>query len=365
MVTLDDAASLAFAQSDPVSFVEQAGSALLVIDEAQRAPGLILPLKAAVDRAREPGRFLLTGSADLLQVKGAGDSLAGRAETIVLMPLSQGELSRRQTPEDFISWLLSGAGGQVFSPLDPHAVVAGGYPEAVRRTSARAGRWFTSYVDRLADHDARELQQGGYADHLRSLLELIASGGQAELVKAKVARSLGVAESSVDAYVRLARTMQLLTTLPSWGRSPRGRISRRPKVALTDCGLSAHLSRFSVDHSRTVGGREYFGALVEQFVALELMKQTGWSAAAYTLYHYRDHDGPEVDVVAELADGRLIAIEVKTSQTISSDAWAGLERFRAQYADRDVVGVLLHSGRQVGYLHGWLHVLPITSLWEH
>ena len=364
-VTLDDPATLAFAESDPVSFVEQAGDRLLVIDEAQRAPGLILPLKASVDRDRRPGRFLLTGSADLLQVKGVSDSLAGRAETVELMPLSQGELARRGEPEDFISWLLSGAHGSGFSPVAPDAVAAGGYPEAVRRSPARAGRWFSAYVERLADHDARELQQGGYSTHMHTLLELIAAGGEAELVKAKLARNMGIAENSVGVYVRLATTMRLLTFLPSWGRSPRGRISRRPKVGLTDTGLSAHLTGFSADHARTVGGREYFGALTEQFVALELQKQAGWSATSYNLFHFRDHDGLEVDIVAELPDSRLIAIEVKSSQTVTSDAWAGLERFRARHADREVTGVLLHGGGQVSHLYGWLHVLPIASLWEH
>jgi predicted AAA+ superfamily ATPase len=119
---------------------------LLIIDEAQRAPGLILPLKAAVDRDRRPGRFLLTGSADLLQVKGVGDSLAGRAETYEQRPLSQGELARRDTPEDFVSWLLSGPAIRDFDPLEPAVVVVGGYPEAQARSRRRAQAWFQSYA---------------------------------------------------------------------------------------------------------------------------------------------------------------------------------------------------------------------------
>lgn len=363
-VTLDDPGTLAVAEADPVFFVEQAGQGLLVIDEAQRAPGLVLSLKAAVDRDRRPGRFLLTGSADLLQVKGVGDSLAGRAETIELMTLSQGELSGREEPEDYVAWVLGGAEGRGFKALDPHAVVTGGYPEVITRSGPRAVRWFSSYIERLADHDARELQSGGYAEHMRGLLSLVAAGGQAELVKARLARAMGVAENSVDAYVRLAATMRLLNQVPSWGRSPRGRIARRPKVSLSDTGLSSHLVGFTSEKASTVGGREYYGSLVEQFCVLELARQRTWSTESWDLFHFRDHDGLEVDIVIELADGRLIAIEVKSSKSVTEKAWAPLERFRGKFPDREITAVVLHGGTQVAHVGGWLHVLPITSLWQ-
>lgn len=364
-VTLDDPAALAVAQSDPGFFVDQAGDGLLVVDEAQRAPGLILPLKASVDRNRRPGRFLLTGSADLLHVKGVADSLAGRAETIELMPLSQGELGRRDVPEDFIEWVTGDASGSHFDAFTPEAVVRGGYPEAVQRSPRRADRWFSGYIDRLADRDARDLHQGGFADHMRALLEVIAAQGQAELVKTKAARTIGVSENTVEPYLRLASTMRLVNVLPPWSRGPRGRISRRPKVGLNDTGLSAHLARFTSTQARAIGGREYFGSLAEQFVVLELRKQAAWARVPFQLFHYRDHDGLEVDVVAELADSRLVAIEVKSGQTVTNKSWAALERFRDLYPERSVTGVVLHGGTQVAHLHGWLHVLPVSSVWSH
>ncbi len=366
IVTLDDPTALAVAESDPAFFVGQAGGGLLVIDEAQRAPQLILPLKASVDRDRRPGRFLLTGSADLLQVRGVGDSLAGRAETVELKPLSQGERERRATPEDFVSWLLGGDLAQhSFDALDPGVVVAGGYPEPLRRSPERARRWFHGYVGRLAEHDARDLHQGGYADHLRGLLTLVAAQGQQELVKARVARALDVSEASVDSYLRLARTMRLVESLPSWGRSLRGRVVRRPKVSLNDTGLAAALAGFGVAQAGSVGGREYYGSLVEQFVALELGRQQGWSATEYRLFHFRDLDGLEVDVLVETADGRLVIIAVKSSSTVTAKSWANLVKFRDRFPERDVTGVCLHAGDGVGRIDGWLHVLPITSLWRH
>lgn len=364
-VTLDDPATLAIAERDPVFFVEQAGESCLVIDEAQRAPGLILPLKAAVDRDRRPGRFVLTGSADLLHVKDIADSLAGRAETIELMPLSQGELRQRETPEDFVAWLLAGPSRQPFTALDPSAIIQGGFPEPLKRPPHRARRWFTSYAERLSEHDARDLQQGGFADHIGALLARLAAGGQQELVKAKLARSLDIDEKTVDAYLRLATMMRLVALLPGWGRTVRSQAVRRPKVSLIDTGLAASLVAFTMEKAMSLGGREYYGALVEQFVALELAKQQGWSAESFTLHHFRDPAGLEVDLVIELADGRVIAVEVKSGRSVTEKSWAGLVRFRAAFGDREIIGVCLHGGTQVGRIDGWLHVLPITSLWEH
>ena len=338
---------------------------LLAIDEAQRAPGHILPLKANVDRHRAPGRFLVTGSADLLRVKGVGDSLAGRAETVEMMPLSQGELSRRDTPEDFVTWLLAGSEGREFSRLSPGAVIRGGFPDAHLRPPQRARPWFASYIGRLSDHDARELRDGGYAEKLAGLLTYLASLGQAELVKANVARHLGVAESTVDGYLRLARTMRMICQYPAWNRSLHRRVVRRPKASLCDTGLAASLVGFSEAMAASPGGREFYGTLVEQFVALELTKQRAWTATPYDLGHFRESDGLEVDLIVETVDRRLIAIEVKATTTPTNKHWSPLGAFRERFPDYDVTGVLLHAGDFTATLHGWLHVLPITALWEH
>ena len=159
--------------------------------------------------------------------------------------------------------------------------------------------------------------------------------------------------------------MRLVASLPSWGRSQRGRVARRPKICLHDTGLSAALATFTTAHALTIGGREYYGALVEQFVALELVKQQAWSRTPYSLYHFRDLDGLEVDLIIELADGRLLAVEVKSSTSITEKAWTNLIRFKDRFPDRDITGACLHAGTQTAVIDGWLHILPITALWQH
>jgi predicted AAA+ superfamily ATPase len=187
----------------------------------------------------------------------------------------------------------------------------------------------------------------------------------AELVKANVARDLGVAESTAAAYLRLARDMRLVTEFPAWNRAPGKRLTRRPKVCLLDTGMAAALAGFTAAKAGQVGGREYYGALVEQFVALELAKQSGWSATPFSLYHFRDLDGLETDLVIETDQNTLIAIEVKATTAPAAKHWRNLAALRHRLADRDFVGVLLHSGSFAAQLHNWLHIVPITALWRH
>jgi len=122
--------------------------------------------------------------------------------------------------------------------------------------------------------------------------------------------------------------------------------SGRPKVCLHDTGLSAALAGFTPAHATSIGGREYYGALVEEFVALELHKQQGWSTTPFTLFHFRDLDGLEVDIIIELADGRLLALEVKTSTSITEKSWTNRIRFKDRFPDRNITGACLHAGTQ-------------------
>ena len=365
MVTLDEPAALAAAESDPAYFINQAPDQLLIVDEAQRAPGLILQLRASVDCDRRPGRFLLTGSADLLQVKGIGDSLTGRAETFELAPFSQGELAGRSAPEDFVAWLLSDPLPHSFEALDPASVVAGGYPEALGRSPKRAHAWFESYASRLSDHDARDPRGGGYARHLGNLLAILATNPQQEIVNARLARDLDVSENTADTYLRTAEAMRLVTVLRPWGRNLRGRVTRHPKGSLNDTGFASALTAFSESHARSLGGREYFGALAEQLSVVEISKQRAWSSESYRVYHYRDTNGLEVDVVIELADGRLIALEVKAATQVTPKAWRNVERFRERFPDRGVRAACLYGGERSWRVHERLYVLPVSAICQY
>ena len=113
------------------------------------------------------------------------------------------------------------------------------------------------------------------------------------------------------------------------------------------------------------GARQVGKSTLAQFVALELVKQQAWSRTPYSLFHFRDLDGLEVDLIIELADGRLLAIEVKSSTSITEKAWTNLIRFKDRFPDRHITGACLHAGTQTAVIGGWLHILPITALWQH
>lgn len=375
MVTLDDPLERAFAEADPAAFLQQAQGKTLVVDEAQRVPALALELKRTIDADRRPGRFAITGSSDLLRTPGVSDSLAGRAEFLRVYPLTPGEIMERPEPEDWVSWILDGAAGANAGKVTYCGgdelrvmVLAGGYPLPVQREGERRkARWFDSYVTSLIEHDAPQLAGGQFPSQLRALLRHVAEQGQSELVKAKTARALGVGETALGDYLALAERMYLLDVTPGWGVGFTNRVVKRPKVAVADSGLAAFLSGLTLEKTRVAGGAELFGATLKSFVGEQLRAQSTWSRERFSLHHYRERDR-KIDVVVELADSRLILIEVKAAETVTERAWKNLDVGSAPFKDRAAARVVLYAGtRAVTMKNGGvpLHVLPVSSLWQH
>lgn len=367
-LSMDDPETLDAARFDPVSFVAQGDSHALFVDEAQRVPELILPLTANVDRDRRPGRFLLTGSRNVINSQSS-DSLAGRVDTTTLLPLSQGEIARRETPEDFVSWVVGLGPGTVhhgtFSPLNVDQITAGGFPDAVTRSAARRSKWFENYIGSLATRDVAEVGPAQFADTFPRLMRVLAAQGSSELVKAKLARELEISPTTLTVYLQLLTELNLLVQIPAWTRNFRGRAVQRPKSMLIDSGLSAALAGFKNTSTNFLGGSKQLGLLVEQFVTLELLKQKGWSQERFALHHFRTRTGQEVDLVLELSDDRLIAIEIKATRSPRSHMAKNLLDFKQEFSDREVTTVLLYAGERSGTLGHGVHLMPISTLWEH
>ena len=179
---------------------------------------------------------------------------------------------------------------------------------------------------------------------------------------AKVARSLGISEAATNTYLGLLESMYLIQRLPSWGQGLLGRETRRDKVSLTDVGLAAAMLDFTADKALTSGGFEFYGSLVEQFVATELLKQREWSRQRFRVYHYRSRQA-EVDCIVELADGSVIAIEVKSSSSLKEDSWRNMDILRRKLGERFLAGIVLYSGRQSQAVGDRMYVLPLRALW--
>lgn len=365
VVTLDDRRTRDAAVADEVAFVEQSPEGLLVIDEIQREPELMLAIKASIDRDRRPGRFLLTGSADLLALKGRTDSLAGRAATLRLRGMSQGELAGQ--PEDFVAWLLGNSPQQFATTWTragyAAAIARGGYPDAQSLSPRIRNHWLDSYLDRVLERDATVLPSGGQSRRLRSVLSLLAANQAGELVKARIARDAEIPNNTITAYLDVLRSVYLIDELPPWTRNLTKREIGRPKAFVSDSALALRLSRTTEQQLQPLTS-EAMGGAFEAFVASELLKQQSWSEYDYQLFHFRDRDGLEVDLVLELEDGGVIAIEVKSSSTYRSEHFAGLRSLKDKLGERFIAGVVVGMA-DTGYQYAdRLYGLPAAALWQ-
>jgi uncharacterized protein len=360
-VTLDRGLSLAAAREDPAAFVAGA-EGTLVIDEVQRAPDLLLEIKASVDRDRRPGRFVLTGSADVLALPRVAETLAGRMELLRLWPLSQGEIEGRR--ESFLDALLAGRPGDLVAdaaPLSRSAllarIAAGGFPEAVKRTGARRGRWFDSYLDTMLQREVQDIANVAGLAELPRLMQLLAARSTGLLNYAGLSRDLGIPQTTLKRYVALLEKAFIVRTVPAWFRNLGKRLVKSPKLILSDAGLLMHL----------LGGGEgverSFGAVLENFVTMELVKQASFGESRPAVYHYRTSAGHEVDALIEPRGGPLCGVEVKAAATLTSRDSRGLRSLAADLGDDLGAGVILHTGDEAAQLAPKIWALPISALW--
>jgi uncharacterized protein len=360
--TLDRPSDLAAARNDPESFVVHSG--LMVIDEVQRAPELMLPIKARVDDQPRPGQFLLTGSARLLGMRGVPDALVGRSETIELWPFSQGEIEGVE--ETFIDRAFGPHASRLDDiELDRGEYLAralrGGYPEAVGRTESRRSRFFASYVSDLIDRDIVQLSDIQRRPDLHRLLRLLA-GRMATPVKVEsIASDLGLAKSTVDRYISLLEEVYVIKRLPAWSRSSTNRAVQMRKLLVVDSGLAAHLSGCTLAAATRDSARA--GPLMENFVLGELARQLSWSELFPSLHHYRTRDGAEVDAVIEAPDGRIIGVDVKAAASVGAADFRHLRHLAERVPKHFHHGYVLYAGSRVLQFGKGMTAAPIASLW--
>jgi predicted AAA+ superfamily ATPase len=367
LATLDDDLTREAAQADPAGFLRQNPHGLLAIDEVQRVPALVLALKLAVDRDPSPGRFLLTGSVNLLRLPAMQDSLAGRAENVDLYGFSQGEIAGDR--ERFVDRLLAG------ESLVGHRsdltradyltrACAGGYPEALARPAGRRrSAWFDNYLRRVVERDAPDISGLHRLSELPMLLRLLAARNAGELNLANLANDLGMPVRTLEPYLDLLETLFLIHRLPAWSTNLSTRVVSRPKLALHDTGLAARLINASATGAGVTANAEVAGHLLEGFVASELRRQLTWSDSEARLFHYRDRHGAEVDLVLETDDGRVAAIEVKASSTVTARDTKWLTQLRDRLGKRFVAGVVLHTGTTTAPFGPQVTAAPIDTLW--
>ena len=363
-LSLDDPAVRRAAEVDPMGFVAQSRG-LTVLDEIQLAPHLFREIKAEVDKDRRPGRFLLTGSANVLVLPKLSESLAGRVELITLEGLSQSEITGEAA--NLVDRLFDD------SPLPLQhleldrdamisAILAGGFPEARGRAAGRRrSQWFESYLQTLLQRDVRDLSQIEGITQLPRILELLSVRSAGLVNLAELSRTLGIPLNTLKRYLILLEALFILNTLPAWSSHLGKRLVKAPKLMLRDTGLMAHLMGAELD--RLKSDPDLLGGLLETFVVGEVRKQIGWSQNRIKLFHYRTLPGQEVDLLLERADGRVVGLEVKSSASIQSKDFKGLQNLSETLGDAFHRGLVLYTGTEILPFGPKLWAVPVSALW--
>lgn len=364
VLTLDRAATRRAAIDDPTGFLADLDTAV-AIDEVQRAPELLLAIKEAVDRDQRPGRYLLTGSANLLTAPRVADTLAGRAEYLRLWPFSQAELHGIRS--GFITALFAGRPPRIADAepgLRPFAdmLIAGGFPEALRREGVRRNRFFEAYVRTVVERDLASIARVHDQANVQRLLRAVAATSGWPVNVEGLARDLGLAANTIRAHLDLLETLFLVYRLPAWHSNLLARLVKAPKLYVTDSGLLAHLLRSSAD--RAVADGRIAGALLETFAAMEIVRSASVDDDPPELFHFRDRWGHEVDLVMERRDGTIAGVEVKASATPGPKDFRGLKLLRDRLGDRFVFGVVLHTGSRTLPFGDRLAAVPLAGLWS-
>lgn len=363
-ISFDDDVARGAAEADPAGFVADL-PLRTTLDEVQRVPSLFSALKMAIDRDRTPGRFVLTGSANVLLVPKLADSLAGRMEILRLHPLAQCELERRAS--GFLDDLFVGRfetrnterlGRQLID-----RVVAGGYPAALARTAGRRRTaWYRDYLDTLVQRDARDMSRISSLDALPRLLALAAAQTARLLNVTDLASPFQLSRTTIRDYITLLERVFLLEILPPWHSNRISRLIKTPKLHVGDTGLVCALLGVGADD--LAADRKLLGQILETFVFQELRRQASWGEEPLSFFHFRDKDGAEVDIVIERGVRAVAGVEVKAAATVTTADFRGMRRLKEAAGERFAGGVVVYDGETCAGFGDKMYAVPLRALWE-
>ena len=369
-ISFDDAGVREGACADPLGFVADLPERV-VLDEIQRIPDLFEAIKVQVDRRRVPGRFVLTGSTNVLLLPQLSESLAGRLQIVRLHPLAQHELAARSAASPRDAGFLHALFGDGF-PITRterlgerliERIVAGGFAPALKRpTDRRQAGWYRDYVEALIQRDVRDLARIRSLDIMPRLLSAAASQTARLFNLSDLASPFQLSRPAIGDYVTLLERLFLLERLPPWHNNRLSRLVKSPKLHVVDSGLAAAL--LGADTGALKTDRALLGQLLETFAFQELRKQASWHEAPASFFHYRDKDGAEVDIVVELGSRAVAGVEVKAAATVTRADFRGLRKIASAAGDRFARGVVLYDGESSVPYGDRLHAVPIRRLWE-
>jgi uncharacterized protein len=364
-VSFDDIRYLAAARQDPIGFLADIQKPL-ILDEVQRVPEILLPIKQDVDKHHIPGRYALTGSANPLLVPKLGDSLAGRMQILNLWPLSQGELVG--VKENFINEVFSASfQSRASIPQNKKEIIAkfilGGYPSLqIKKTARQREFWCNGYINTILQKDVQDLARIEGLAHLPKLLQLLATRCSGLMNVAQLSRDCAIPVTTIHRYLQLLQTLFLTIQQPAWSRNLGTRLIKAPKIYLSDTAILTYL--LEADEERLLSNSQMIGNVMENFIVTELHKQVSWSEKRYQLFHFRTSSGIEVDIVLENSAGKIVGVEVKSSETVRSDDFSHLRYLQNLVGNNFIRGIVAYLGdKEISFGENMI-ALPISRLWS-
>lgn len=379
--SFDDQGVRDFAKDDPVGFVDQLPP-YAILDEVQLVPEIYRQLKVEVDKHRVPGKFLLTGSARLSLIGELSDSLVGRMQMVELYPFSQSEIhqslttiqtqdrssgSKNTTATSIVGQLFENrwnVGERVQRPRLARElarrIVEGGFPEPRRLPTLERQQWFQNYIRTIASRDVYELTAARHIDAMPRLADVAAAHTAQLFNLADMAVSFDLSRNTVKEYVSILQNLYILQYIPSWSNNQLKRAVKAPKLHFLDTGLACAL--LNIDEESLWRDRKRLGQMTETFVVQELTKLASWQNNKFSIYHYRDRDRHEVDIVIEKSGSGIVAIEVKTGATVKEADFRGIRKL-SQESENFIAGVVLYDGEWTRTFGENLYALPISALW--
>lgn len=363
-ISFDDDVARAAAETDPAGFVAGLPERV-ILDEVQRVPSLFTALKREIDHDRIPGRFLLTGSSQVLLLPSLSDSLAGRLEILPLHPLSQCEIDKGIP--NFLDDLFRGAfETSTTSRLGDELairVASGGYPAALTRSTVRRrANWYRNHVDTQLQRDVRDMSRVRSLDVLPRLLTAAASQTARLYNLSDLASPFQVSRPTIGEYVGLLERLFLIERLPPWHSNRLSRLVKTPKLHIGDTGIGCAL--LGLDHKALTQDRSVLGQFLETFVLQELKRQAVCQEQPMSFYHYRDKDQVEVDIVIERGVTAVAGVEVKASATVFLADFRGLRKLKQAVGERFAGGVVLYDGEIASSFGDQMFAVPLRLLCE-
>jgi predicted AAA+ superfamily ATPase len=366
-VTLDRATYLASASSAPEAFLAGYNEPV-IIDEVQLAPELFRAFKIVVDDARQikggqaNGRYLITGSANILALPKLADSLVGRMAILTLYPFTVGEATdnRLSGLKRILQFDFKDINDRGLTLVD--AIKRGTFPEIAHADEETRRIWFDSYIISILQRDVRQIADLEKISLLPHLLNVLAARTGALMNDSDIARDVGLNSVTGKFYRNILKLMFLTFDVSPWYRNVGKRLVKSPKGYLIDTSLICHLLDYNIDDI-AIKKPDLFGHLIENFVATELLKQLSNSDIKAELYHFRTSDGKEVDFILEKPDGSVFAIEVKRAETVTIHDFKGIKEFQELTGKDFIGGIVLYSGKDVVPFGKNLWAVPFFALW--